>query len=809
MEGFFQAQCGVLERMVRVGSPCHEILADIVRLIESFGDPGLMCSILLVEDGRIRTGAAPSLPPSYARMLDGLEIGPEEGSCGAAAFSNRIVIVADIATHPNWRRYKDLALPHGLRACWSAPITDDTRVVGTFAMYYREPREPSPRDLELIGHATHLAAIAIVRDREARARRDAEDALRVSEERLRAVIEHTPNVAIQWYDAPGRIVFCNQASRRLFGWEARPVLGHTLHELGFFTADEEARFASARALAASGEAPPPYEFEFRRADGTIGYLFSTVFQIPIHANDPYFVCMDVDLTERRRIEKLVQASEALRATIFASVADPIFCLAVEGEDRYRFLSVNRAFLEATGLREDHVVGKEIADVIPEPSRSLVLGKYRDAIAGRTQLRWEEITPYPTGVKHGEVTVCPIFDDAGRCTTLVGSVHDITAIRNAEAERRELEVRLQQSQRLQSLGTLASGIAHDFNNILAAIVSNTELALEDPAHARDHLGEIQRASQRAVQLVRRILSYGRKQDIRKERTDLRLVVQEASSLVRASIPATVALTTRFSGDVFETLLDPTQIHQVVTNLVINAAQAIGRQRGTIEIAIEPYHHAGSPTLELAEGPYLRLTVTDTGHGMDPATLARAFDPFFTTKPPGEGSGLGLSIVHSIMKHHDGAVTVESSVGRGSRFELYFPLVEPAQVAARPRTERTVMLVDDEEAILFLGKRILGKLGYDVIGHSNAPAALEDFRTRPEQFAAVISDISLPGMSGVALCSEIRSSHPDVALILTSGHVRAEDIEAARALGIDEPILKPHTVDEFAWILSRRLDPHAKP
>lgn len=800
MEGFFQAQCRLLERIVRE-EPYHEVLEDIVRLIERFGDPGLMCTILVIEHDRVRTGAAPSLPAAYAEKLDGLPIGPEEGSCGAAAFHNRIVIAADIATHPNWKRYRDLALPHGLRACWSAPITDGTRVIGTFAMYYREVREPSPRDLELIGHATHLAAMAIVRERESKARRETETALRASEERLRAIIEHTPDVAIQWYDAPGRMVFCNEASRRLFGWHDRPVLGHTLEELGFFTPAEEARFAEARTLALRGTPPPPYEFEFKRADGTTGYLLSTVFRIPVQSGEPCFVCMDVDLTERRRSEKLAHESEALRATMFASVADPIFCLAVEDEDRYRFLSINRAFLDGTGLLEEQVVGHELAAVIPEPSRSLALGKFREAIAARAPVRWEDLTPFPTGVRHGLITISPMFGDDGRCTTLVASVHDITAIRVGETERRELEVRLQQSQRLQSLGTLASGIAHDFNNILAAIVANTELALEDPAGVREHLGEVKHASRRAARLVERILSFGRKQEVRKERGDLRAAVQEVLTMVRASIPTSITLETRFAGDTFETSFDATQVHQVMTNLVVNAAHAIGRQRGTIEVSLAHHVHAGSPPLELAEGPYLRLTVSDTGHGMDAATLARAFDPFFTTKAPGEGSGLGLSIVHSIMKGHDGAVVVESTVGVGSKFDLYFPVAPPPAVTPVPG--RTLMLVDDEEAILFLGKRILTKLGYEVIGHSDPVIALEDFRARPDRFAAVISDVLMPGMSGVALMSAIRSVHAKVPLILTSGHVRAEDVEAAKALGIEEPVLKPHTSDEFMWLL-RRLD-----
>ncbi|MCW5808500.1 MAG: PAS domain S-box protein, partial [Deltaproteobacteria bacterium] len=656
MDGFYKAQCRILERIAR-DAPCSAVLADIVRLIEQTAGNGLLCSVMLVEDGRIRTGAAPSMPPAYIGALDGLPIGPDAGSCGTAAFLNRIAIASDIASDPSWARYRDLALPFGLRACWSAPITDgQSRVLGTFAMYYGEARSPTERELELIGEATHLAAVALVREIQTRELRD-------SEERLRAVVEHTPNVAIQWYGEDGRMMFCNEASRRMYGWHGRDVLGHTLQELGFFSSAEETRFAEARRAAAAGEPLAPVEYAFLRADGTIGYLLSTVFKIPHPSNAPCFVCMDVDLTERRRMEELVRAGEVLRARIYASVADLIFCVSVEGEEHYRFLSVNRAFLDGTGLGEEQVVGADLSDVVPEPTYSRMLPRFREAIATRGEVRWEEVARFPAGEKHGEVALSPVFDELGRCTSLVGSVRDLTALRAAEAERRELESRLQQAQRLQSLGTLASGIAHDFNNVLAAISCNVQLAVADPDHHAEHLREVERATQRAAKLVRQILAYGRKSDVRKQRGSLRAAVEEVLQLLRASISMSVALKTQFDGEAFETLFDATQVHQVITNLVVNAVHAIGNARGTVTVSIAPYVHAAPSALELAEGRYLRVAVTDTGHGMDAATIARAFDPFFTTKAPGEGSGLGLSIVHNIMRGHDGAVTVRSAVGEG--------------------------------------------------------------------------------------------------------------------------------------------------
>jgi nitrogen-specific signal transduction histidine kinase/CheY-like chemotaxis protein len=407
-----------------------------------------------------------------------------------------------------------------------------------------------------------------------------------------------------------------------------------------------------------------------------------------------------------------------------------------------------------------------------------------------------VTPFPLGVRHGEVTIMPIFS-GDRCTMLIGSAHDITRIREAEAERRAIEVQLQQSQRLQSLGTLASGIAHDFNNILAAIASNTELALEN-LYTQESLREIQHATARAATLVRRILAFGRKAEPQRERLDLAVVVDEALGLLRATLPSSIELVRRFAPGL-SVLADRTQVHQVVMNLVTNAVHAM-RGHGKVTITIELVNQAPS----LAPGSYLRLAIADTGHGMDEATLARAFDPFFTTKPAGEGSGLGLSIVHGIMRSHDGAATIESEVGVGTTVSLYFPVAVGSLTGPRPGRGEHVMFVDDEDAIVFLGTRILTGLGYRVTGHTNPGAALEAFRAAPDSFDVVISDVLMPGMSGVTLLAEIRQIRRDIPVILTSGRIRPEDIEVARRYELDDPIPKPHTIEEFAWAVSRGLE-----
>lgn len=808
---FEKGQREILEWVAR-GRPLADVLDTIVRLIEREADD-VVCSILLVDAERrcVRHASSPNLPLEYSRRLDGAPIGPREGSCGAAAYLGERVVVDDIATHPNWESYRAIALQHGLRACWSSPIfSSERKVVGTFAIYYRRPRGPNERELELVDTATHLAAIAIERSQ-----RELE--LRQSEARLRAVIENTPDVAVQWYDAEGRVLFCNRTSERLFGWEAGAALGKTLFELKFFDTFEEERFAAIRRAAARGEKSEPIEFRYRRPDGTPGLLLSTVFPIPFDATSSCYVCMDIEQTDRRRMEEAIRAAEALRAQIYTLVDDVIFYVAVEGERQYRFRSVNRAFLEATGLGEEQVVGKRIDEVIPQPSLAIVLDKYDEAVRTRHRVTWGEVTRYPAGTRSGEVSVSPVFDPRGVATHLVGTVHDVTARREAEVERRRLEAQLQQGQRLQSLGTLAAGIAHDFNNILAIMQANADVGLmnlDDEAACRESFETVQEACRRGAELVRRMLTFGREHKPRREPIDVRRTVDEVLELVRTAIPARIEVK-RPEGSVQVISADPVQIHQAITNLLTNAAHAIGDRQGTIAVGLERRSFDVSsplPSPDLRAGEYVCLTVRDDGSGMDDATLLRIFDPFFTTKTQSKGTGLGLSTVHGIVKAHDGAITVESTPEVGTTFSLYFPIAPPAappEAPSAPSTEPArILYVDDEDALVFLAKRALGRLGHVVTGYSDPALALRDFRSRPDDFDVVVADISMHGMSGIELAEAVRAVRADIVVVLVTGYVRSEDCEAADRLGIRHVIPKPLSVEDLARTLASLLPQRAR-
>jgi PAS domain S-box-containing protein len=537
---FEAGQRRILERAAR-GVPLRDLLTDITELIERQRPGHMTCSVLLLdrEHDCVRHGAAPHLPAEFVAKIDGARIGPQAGSCGTAAYLGERVIVEDIATHPSWASYRAVALPHGLRACWSTPIFSASQeVLGTFAMYYGEPRGPDETDLELVEHATNLAAVAIQRD---------------------------------------------------------------------------------------------------------------------HA------------------EAALRKNMRMRQIVFDGVVDVLFSIDVDARGDFRFQCINQAFTRVTGLAEADVVGRLVRDVIPPPALEEVLAHYRTCIRERRTERWEEVSAYPTGTRHGVVSVSPVFDDDGVCTTLVGTVHDVTERKNAERHRLR-------TQRLESLGQFAGAIAHDFNNILTAILGNAAVGRAESTAGRrsaPFFEEIEEAGARAAALVRQILTFSRDQPPKRELVSLPAIVEEALRLVRASAPRRIAFDAEMDPDVPLVLAEPTQVHQVLVNLCTNAVHAIGGGEGRVHVRVERAVLAQGPvdsTRNLPPGTYARVVVEDDGSGMDEATLERIFEPFFTTKKYGEGTGLGLSVVHGILKSHQGGIVVRSAPGAGATFTLYFPAAE---------------------------------------------------------------------------------------------------------------------------------------
>ena len=508
---------------------------------------------------------------------------------------------------------------------------------------------------------------------------------------------------------------------------------------------------------------------------------------------------------RRGAEDALRRSERKYRRLHESMTDAF----VEVDLAGRVREFNRTYQEMLGYTQDELLALTYQELTPE--------KWHAAEAAIVQ---EQILPlghsavYEKEYRRKDGTVFPVElrsflvrDDSGAPEAIWGIARDITARKRSEA------VQLQ-TQKLQALGTLAGGVAHDFNNILLAIRGNASLAAEELPEGhpvRELVQEIDRAGVRAAGLVRQILAFARPRESAKAVVALGPVVDEALGLLRATLPAQIEIRSSLAAEVSPVAVDADQLHQALVNVVTNAALAIGRRAGRIDVTLEAKNvgeETGASVPGLRLGRYACLTVADDGCGMDAATLARAFDPFFTTRRPGEGTGLGLSIVHGIMQGHGGAVAIRSTPGAGTIVTLYFPAVaapaakapDTPRAAAGKRGER-ILLVDDDDAIAALGRRSLGRLGYVVTAFTEPALAVADFAKAPEAYDAVVTDISMPGMTGFDVAAAVLAARPGIPVVITSGYIRPEDEVSAARLGVKALIAKPDTVDELAGALDR--------
>ena len=372
---------------------------------------------------------------------------------------------------------------------------------------------------------------------------------------------------------------------------------------------------------------------------------------------------------------------------------------------------------------------------------------------------------------------------------------------AEESLQQKEYQLQTARRLEAIGTLAGGIAHDFNNIMGAILGYTELAIRrihDPSRLHDHLQEVLIAGQRAKKLVQQILTFSRKTEAAREVVDLKLIVGEVLQLITDTFPDTIRINYQVKEDIGLVLADPTQIHQVLMNLCTNAEHAMRPNGGVLEIGIEPFEVSEEFTQnfpELQPGPHVRLTICDSGCGIPPEIIPRIFDPFFTTKKIGEGTGMGLAVVHGIVTNHHGAITLVSSPDIGSTFSIYLPCCKPNTYIAPQNVEpllhrkESILFVDDEKPLAELGKQILEEIGYTVVACTNGLDALNIFRASHNQFAAVITDQNMPDMTGEQLAQEISRIRPGLPIILCTGYSDSMNSDMAAAFGIQACLMKP--------------------
>jgi PAS domain S-box-containing protein len=419
--------------------------------------------------------------------------------------------------------------------------------------------------------------------------------------------------------------------------------------------------------------------------------------------------------------------------------------------------------------------------------------------------------------HCEWHFTVVNNPSGEPDSVIAFGIEVTARVRGEQERRILEANLRQAQKMQSLGTLAGGIAHDFNNILLAISGNARLAMQElPADhaAQVSLAEISKAGTRASSIVNQILLFSRREEESQQSPlNLQAIIEDSLSLLRATLPARITIRTQLDPATPMALGDASQIHQVLLNLATNAAYAMSDAGGTLIIELaraEVDAELARRSSDLQPGTYACIVVKDTGVGMSPQVAERIFEPFFTTKPRGQGTGLGLSVVHGIMRAHGAAITLHTAPGAGSTFRIYLPAIPtpvpdtaPTPDAVERGEGQRILYVDDEEPLVYLLTRILERLGYAVSGFIDAQTALDAFRADPTAFDALVTDLSMPGLSGQELAQEVLKIRPTLPIVMTSGYVRPADRELALRTGVRELVLKPDTAQALGEVLHRLL------
>jgi PAS domain S-box-containing protein len=662
-----------------------------------------------------------------------------------------------------------------------------------------------------------LLGLSVLAYQQARLRRqqrqlERERALAAERRRSAAVLEGTTDLVL-FASANQIVTFVNVAGRRLLGWSAEESSGaHALPAIWTGTATGAWNDVVLPAL----RQQPVWTGQMEVTDAAGRRIPVTVVAMAHRFEEG---TVDFYSVTARDITGLLQAESAKReaAGMLQVVTDsiPIHLALIGPDERFRWL--NRAYEVTQAQPVSQLVGKSVRELQGDTGYALMLPHLKRAIAGET-VRFEHVVPGTDPARIFESTFLPQISAAGEPNGLLAIGVDVTERRQGEHVRRRLEDQLRQRQKLESLGTLAGGIAHDFNNLLTSMLGNAELARMNPADQPEvlrALDEIVRAGQRARETVRQILAFGRNHESRLELVDVGPVVEEAVRFLRSTLPSTIRLEAR-TGRCPPTMADPTQLHQVVMNLCTNAAQALADQHGYIMVTVDvrdvdPAQAARREGLK--PGRYVVLQVTDTGVGMDDETQRRIFDPFFTTKPVGQGTGLGLAVVHGIVQAHGGTVTVHSSPGAGATFRVYLPLVETSKLV-RPATPppataapsemargdgRRLLIVDDEPGVLQLGMTMARRLGYSVVAEQNPDMALERFRHAPNDFDLVLTDLTMPGRTGMELARDLHAIRPQIPIVLATGYAGTITEESARQMGFCGLLNKPYRFGELASAL----------
>ncbi|MBN2298563.1 MAG: PAS domain S-box protein, partial [Deltaproteobacteria bacterium] len=634
-------------------------------------------------------------------------------------------------------------------------------------------------------------------------RRHIQDALEESEERYRSLFNGMP-VGLYRTTPSGEIMDANPALIEMYGYRDREdLLSMNSRDLYL---DEKDRDQFMSAMEQDGIVRG-FEVRMKRHDGTIRWIRNSGRVVRDDGGAVLFYEGSVeDITEHRHVREALEKEIAFSTTLIQD--SPTYYVAIDAQGKT--IMMNHTLLKALGYSMDEVTGADYLNTfVPESEREMLSGVFEKIVRMREPTVNENQILTKDGRQflvewHGR----PVFKTNGELDYFFGVGIDITQRKQAQEERQRLENRLQQSYKMEALGTLAGGIAHDFNNILSSVLGFTELAKIKLAKGKDiekELDEVLKAGARARDLVKQILTFSRQSGIQKSPIEITSMIKETLKFLRASLPTTIEIKQNLPSYETTVMADPTQIHQVIMNLCTNAAYAMKEKGGIIDIKVAEKELTDKAELEykgLAPGRYLQLSIADTGSGIPGEIIDRIFDPFFTTKERGEGTGMGLSVVHGIIHDLGGAISVYSEPDKGTAFHLLFPRYigerfepfSPHSIVTMGKGR--ILFVDDEEGVIASGKEILENIGYTITPTTSASEALEIFRSGPDAFDLILTDMTMPKMTGIELSRQMLAIRPDIPIVLCTGSDIGVTPDIIRAAGIREMVMKPMTTNELA-------------
>lgn len=799
------AACWAIDRsmfeVMRTDASLQAVLSVLCRSVEQQAT-GLICSILLVDESgtRLLHGAAPSLPDSYNKTVHSFAIGPGARSCGAAAYHREPVIVSDISRDARWEEYRDVAIQHGLHACWSSPIISrESKLLGTFAIYYREPRLPTTRERHLVEWATQIAGIAIERS-------EADQALRKQREELETILDSAP--AMIWFkDRENRIVRANRSAAEVMGVEKRQLEGRSTAE--FFPDDADRFYQDDLEAIRSGSPKLNIQGFLRTSKGEQRRIVTD--KLPVHGSDGSVVgvvIMAQDVTEQMRAQTALHLSEMSYRSMVERAPYGIY----RSDPRGRLLSVNPAMVQMLG----YDTAEQLMEVNLGSDIYQAAGEHEALI--RQNLDQLDYSETSWRKKDGTLITVSLRGRAVRDSG--GDILYFDCIVEEVTERRKLEAQLRQAQKMEAVGRLVGGIAHDFNNLLLVIRGQLELLsehIEDDHPGKAGVRKARQAADRASSLTRQLLAFGRMQVLQPRVINLNAIVREMSKLLLPLLGRNIDLTLKLHSELAAVKADPGQMEQVILNLAVNARDAMpGGGSLTIETANvtldEAYARAHTP---LTAGQYVMLAVYDIGMGMDKETQARIFEPFFTTKEQGKGTGLGLATVYGIVKQSRGFIWVTSEPDQGAAFQIYLPRVDEAvEEIKRPGQEpaptgrETVLVAEDDDGVRDVACQFLRKCGYRVLEARNGIEAVAIAGSYPERIDVLVTDMVMPGLNGQEAAARIAGLRSGIKVICMSGYSEHSEIPLVEGLSVMR-LQKPFTREAMAQAVRDAIDASTRP